>query len=349
VKGSGAFSHSAKLLIDQKMPKQGTEFDNKSCVYWSDPETCFVIDLGEVLWITGLTIQADNNDDYVIRISPDGKVFNPLLTIRGEWGEINDGMDTLSTLAKDPQYLQRMTMTPAQARYVRLSAQGGDETYSASELLLYGSKTPPVVTASIAQPTGGAVPPAEEAPTVSGGMAGDMEGLFDAVDTNKDGRLSKEEYAAVWKDKLEVDKNFPFFDKDGNGYIEKAEFLSLRDGLREETSQDPTGQTQETQPESARLDPALVKKAIAGLPKWARINELLEAEKPLEAEKIVKDLGFENWLVLNYYFNMIRTIGLSVQENPETKNVFVPTFGQEAVDLITQPETLARVKQYAPK
>lgn len=347
VKGTGEFSHAAKLLIDQKMPKQETEYDNKSCVYWSDPETAFVVDLGEAFWISGLTIQVDNNDDYVIQVSLDGKVFKPLLTVRGEWGEVVDGMETLSTLAKDPQYLPQMAVKPAQARYVKLSAKGGDEAYSASELLLYGSKTAPVATASASQPTGGAVPPSENVPAVTAGADGDLESVFNAIDTNKDGRVSKEEYAAIWKDKLDVDKNFAFFDKDASGFIEKAEFLSLRDGLKEGAGQDQSGQNAEGEEQSSHLDPILVQKAIDALPKWAQINELAGAGKYAELDAIVKSLGFENWLVLNFYFNMVWTVSQAA-ENPGIKDMFTPALGQEAVEVILRPENLAKIKANAP-
>lgn len=349
IKGSGEFSHAAKLIIDQKMPKQGTLYDNKSCVYWSDPKTSFVIDLGAALWITGLTIQADNNDDYVIAVSTDGKAFKPLLTVRGEWGDVFDGMETLSTLAKDPQHVAEMAIKPAQARYVRLDAKGGDEAYSVSELLLYGSKTAPVPQGSI-----GTGQPPEGTPGSSGVEDMSLESVFNAVDTNHDGKISKDEYAAIWKDKLDVDKNFAFFDRDNSGYIEKAEFMSLREGLmnlmsEDQAGQDESGQSDQTQEQSTKLDPVLVQKAIDALPKYAQITALLEAGKYDEIVAIVKEAGFENWLTLNYYYATTISLAQSAQESPETMNALAGVFGQAAVDLITKPANLAKIMQYVPR
>jgi hypothetical protein len=349
IKGSGEFSHAAKLIIDQKMPRQGTEYDNKACVYWNDPKAYFVIDLGEAFWITGLTIQADNNDDYVIGVSTDGKTFKPLLTASWEWGEVSDGMETLSTLAKDPQHVPEMAIKPAQARYVRLSAKGGDEAYAVSELLLYGSKTAPVVSPTVSQTPTGTGQPTEGTPGLSGGIDGDLESIFNAIDANKDGRISKEEYAAIWKDKSDVDKKFAFFDRDGSGYIEKAEYLGLRDKLKDQAGQDQPGQSEQAQEESAHLDPAMIQKAIDALPKWVQINQLLGAGKYEETNQIAKELGFENWVVLNFYYSIAFTIGQAVESDPNAKSTLVPAFGQEAVDLVAQPENLAKIKEYAPK
>lgn len=49
-------------------------------------------------------------------------------------------------------------------------------------------------------------------------------GLFDALDKNRDGKLSKEEYSSIWKDKAEAEKYFQQFDKDGDGFLMPEEF-----------------------------------------------------------------------------------------------------------------------------
>jgi|GEM_PF-660481 len=355
VKGAGEFSHAAKLLIDQKMPKQETEYDNKSCVYWNDPTTAFVIDLGEAFWISGLTIQVDNNDDYAIDVSMDGKVFGPWLTVRGEWGEVVDGMETLSTLAKDPQYLPQMAVKPVQARYVRLSARGGDEAYSASELSLYGSKTAPTASVPVVKPPVGTTPhPGGSLPPVttpdSQGGPDSLEGVFDAIDKNKDGRIAKEEYAAIWKDKLDVDKNFAFFDRDKSGYIEKQEFLSLADKLKGLGIERPatSGTTGTGSGQVIRLDPAKTQKAIDALPRWVEIRSLIPQGKTAEVDRIVKGVGFESWLELNRYFTTIYSVGMTVTNNPDGPRPYASRIGQESVDIIVRPENLERIKANAP-
>jgi len=140
IQGTGEYSNSPSLIIDGQTLAEETAWNDDACVYWEKPQAGFVITLGTVHEITGLTIQADNNDDYVIETSMDGSVFSPLLVVLGDWGEVSTGMDTLSTLQDDSHLVPEMTLTPMPAKYLRLSARNGDEAYSVSELSLYGSK-----------------------------------------------------------------------------------------------------------------------------------------------------------------------------------------------------------------
>jgi hypothetical protein len=140
--GYGEFFNAAALMIDQRMLPQGTDYNNRSCVHWGNAETYFVIDLGEVCSITGLTVQVDNNDDYLIQVSLDGRRFNPLLTVRGDWGKADMGMDTFSTLPDDPHHVPEMAIRPTRGRFIKISAVEGDGAYSVSEVLLYGSAAP---------------------------------------------------------------------------------------------------------------------------------------------------------------------------------------------------------------
>ena len=145
IKGYGEFSNAAKLIIDQKIPPEETPWDDPRCVYWTSPQTYFVIDLGSAYWITGLTLQVDLNDEYVVETSMDGQTFTPMVVIDGDWGEIGTGMETLSTIPTDAEFLPEMVLRPARARYVKLSVRSGDDFYAVSELLIYGSKTQPVL------------------------------------------------------------------------------------------------------------------------------------------------------------------------------------------------------------
>jgi hypothetical protein len=196
--------------------------------------------------------------------------------------------------------------------------------------------------------TGTGQPP-EGTPGPSGDDDMSLESVFNAVDTNQDGKISKDEYAAIWKDKDDLDKKFAFFDRDGSGYIEKAEYLGLRDKFKEGMGQDEPGQSGQSQDESGHLDPVVLRKAIDALPEWPQIHQLVGESKYDEADKIVKGLGFENWTVLNFYYSVGFTVAQAVQENPDAKNDFVPIFGQAAVDLITQPENMAKIMQYVPR
>jgi len=256
VSGTGEFNHAAALLLDGLLPAEETAFDDAQCVHWVDPAVGFVIDLGEVRRVTGVTLQVDNNDDYVLESSRDGAAYAPYVTVPATAGEFEWGMETVSTLAGHPEAVPGLAAAPVEARYLRLRGSGGDGAYAVSEVQVAseslaaadaapGTETAaaPAATASTPAPTSAPTPAAAPASATGGAghpaaqpAAGPQEGsdmsmeeVFDRVDENHDGRLTKQEYAAVWKDKLDVDKNFAFFDKDGSGFIERQEFLGLRD------------------------------------------------------------------------------------------------------------------------
>jgi hypothetical protein len=50
--------------------------------------------------------------------------------------------------------------------------------------------------------------------------------------TDHDGKVSMDEYASRWKDKLDVQSNFAYFYKDHSGYIERAEYLGQAEDLK---------------------------------------------------------------------------------------------------------------------
>lgn len=83
----------------------------------------FTWDLGESRRIDGVAIQADNNDEYVIEISDDGVQFIPLWVAPAVSGA---GLRTRSE--RLPGRL---------ARFIRLSARGGDGQFSVSELEIF--------------------------------------------------------------------------------------------------------------------------------------------------------------------------------------------------------------------
>ena len=140
VTGSGDFFNAARLLINGYMPAQESTFDGPACVYWSDPEVSFVIDLGAVYHVDGITLQADNNDNYQLEISLDGQVFSPLLLLKSDLGEIDWGMETVSTERSNSEYVKGLDFTPAAARYIKVSAREGDLLYAVSEIRISGKR-----------------------------------------------------------------------------------------------------------------------------------------------------------------------------------------------------------------
>ncbi len=212
VKGFGEYGNNVRVLIDRVMPPEETEYMDLACVYWHTAETYFIIDMGEVIRIEGITLQVDNNDDYSLDVSIDGKNYTPLLFISSDWGEMGFGMETISTVKGDPEYVPEAMMAPTRGRYLKLSAGGGDVAYAASEVLVFGEKEAPASHQATATTKEG------------------LEQIFDSMDADHDGKVSLDEYAAKWKDKLDVQSNFAYFDKDRSGYIERAEYLGLAEG-----------------------------------------------------------------------------------------------------------------------
>ncbi len=83
-------------------------------------------DLGQVEPIAALRIQADNNDLYLISGSLDGSTWFPI------WSAANVELPGVQT--RTSPALQ------AQARYLRLTASGGDSMYSITELEVFDSQ-----------------------------------------------------------------------------------------------------------------------------------------------------------------------------------------------------------------
>jgi hypothetical protein len=138
--GFGDYGEDAGNLIDQSIPAQGTEYLDSACVYWYSTDTYFIIDLGKVYLIEGITLQVDNNDDYTVEVSEGGDEFTPYLYVSADWGETEYGMETISTLKGDPEKIPEAIVAPTRARFLKLAATGGDQAYAASEVLVFGKE-----------------------------------------------------------------------------------------------------------------------------------------------------------------------------------------------------------------
>ena len=134
VSGYGPFHNDAALIIDGAVPAQGTSWTDAACVWWNGTKTFFVVDLGMSRRVGNVRLQVDNNDDYVVEYSEDGKTYRNLFTVRASYGEVGWGMDTMSTDPGSPDYVPELRFAPVTARYLKIRAIGGDDCYAVSEL-----------------------------------------------------------------------------------------------------------------------------------------------------------------------------------------------------------------------
>lgn len=115
---------NAARMADGTAPTDGDQ--------WNTPHTAVLAAKGVVEWDLGLVrpidaarIQADNNDTYLVSASVDGVTWGPLWTAK----------------PVEIPGVQTRTSNPlgSRARYVRLTAEGGDSMYSVGELELFES------------------------------------------------------------------------------------------------------------------------------------------------------------------------------------------------------------------
>ncbi|MFH1153057.1 MAG: hypothetical protein V1793_04515 [Pseudomonadota bacterium] len=361
VNGFGEYSNDAGLLIDLTIPPEESDYMDPACVYWYTEDVYFIIDLGAVVQIQGVTIQADNNDDYNIDVSENGNDFVPLIVFSSDWGEMGFGMETVSTVKNDKEYVPEAMMSPIRARYLKLSARGGDGAYAVSEVLVFGEKKVSGMTklTAPALTTGSATLPAEE-PVSAVNL--DMEKIFNAIDADHDGKVSLDEYAAIWKDKFDVPKNFAYFDKNGSGCIERAEYLGLAENLKTRTKHDnslpslkpassaPSQSAERSVPPALqggirlKLDPEKVRNALSALKEWSAATNAISTGNLRMVDEYVARYHFENWFDLNFYMNQVCIMGTQLMENPASKDQLSSTYGQEVVEILCTTQAWTQLK-----
>ncbi|MBI3541035.1 MAG: hypothetical protein HY073_02720 [Deltaproteobacteria bacterium] len=116
------------FLSDGKIYEEGAFWDEpQDVLIW--PQATLLYDLGHENKITAAFIQADNNDLYLVEGSNNGKDFSSIALF--------------SPVAVQGLQSRWVSGIKGQARYLRVSASGGDNFYSISELGLF-CKTPAV-------------------------------------------------------------------------------------------------------------------------------------------------------------------------------------------------------------
>jgi F5/8 type C domain len=160
VTGTGSYNNSASLIIDGVLPPRYTNFEAPTNVYWFGTGPEFTISLGHTYTVSNLTVDVDNNDDYVVQYSTDGVNFTNLFTFLASYGPVPvvpGGLDILTTIPTYPTDPGDNTtpayvgtgFAPVQASYLRIFAQNGDGDYAIGEVQAFTPSAVPEPSALI--------------------------------------------------------------------------------------------------------------------------------------------------------------------------------------------------------
>jgi hypothetical protein len=109
-------------LVDGKAAQEGDFWDTAVSARFDKPDAHVTWDLGQAKPIRCALVQGDNNDSYLLSGSLDGKDWKPL------W----EGGPTTGAGMR-----LRQGKMEGNARYVRLTASGGDRLYSVGEVAVF--------------------------------------------------------------------------------------------------------------------------------------------------------------------------------------------------------------------
>jgi len=117
---------NTEKITDGIASKKGGEWNSELASVFQSPSGFLVYDFGQVSPIHSLYIQADNNDTYLFSISSDGEQWTPL------WQA--PAMNGAGMRERMVQNLH------ASARFLKISAEGGDGRYSIGEIQVFAEK-----------------------------------------------------------------------------------------------------------------------------------------------------------------------------------------------------------------
>ena len=115
---------NAVRLTDGAGAREGSFWDTDLTTRFNGPDAFVVYDLGSEQHIGAAWLQGDNNDVYEVALSSDGRSFTPV------WRAGPQGGAGLR--------LRQDDRLDGKGRYLRISASGGDGSYSLSEVQVFG-------------------------------------------------------------------------------------------------------------------------------------------------------------------------------------------------------------------
>jgi hypothetical protein len=130
---------NAGRLTDGTAARDGSFWDTDLTARFTTPDAFVVYDLGSEQHVGAAWLQGDNNDIYELDVSADGEHFTPAWRAGPQPGA--------GLRARQSDQLD------ANGRYLRISASGGDGSYSLSEVQVFG-QTPDVFPPPLAEAEG---------------------------------------------------------------------------------------------------------------------------------------------------------------------------------------------------
>lgn len=136
--GTGTFMGATGIIHDGVIPAESSVYNGANTVSWLGTSVILTVDFGQLYTLSDVTLSVDNNDFYRVQISEDGTNWNTLFTVLSFDGEIGSGMDTMSSVLGDPEYIESIDFPTVSARYARIYAIAGDSAYSVGEMQFNG-------------------------------------------------------------------------------------------------------------------------------------------------------------------------------------------------------------------
>jgi hypothetical protein len=138
--GNGSSVNNAPaLIVDGVVPAEGNVWNGASSVWWRGLGKDLTLTFDQEYELGDALVSVDNNDSYRVFVSRDNISWNALFTIWSGDGEIGSGMDTMSSEAGHAEYVEGIYFAPTLARYARIQAIGGDNSYAVAELSFQGT------------------------------------------------------------------------------------------------------------------------------------------------------------------------------------------------------------------
>lgn len=138
------------LLTDGTFPVERSSWQSPATISFNQwgsayDREYFTFDMGSLFTVDDIIISADNNDSYTIEYSIDNTNWLDLVTADRSFGEQNSGMDTLSSISGDSEYVFGLDFAQSgPAQYLRIYVDGfgmssvGDGAYAVGEFQAFG-------------------------------------------------------------------------------------------------------------------------------------------------------------------------------------------------------------------